>query len=118
MNNILNDFGKVFIRDVRDRTIEDIDSLISGKYKTQKAINLSKFFSSLDSSTKLFFNEMIPIIVDYCLNNTLEMFEQNEDIELLMKNQNINLISDGLAGELYTEDGWIQRFSQQRYKED
>ena len=115
MNNVLNDFGKIFIRDVRDRTIEDIDSLISGKYKTQKSINLSNIFSSLDSSSKSFFNEIIPIIVDYCLNNMLEMFEQNEDIELIMKNQDLTSISDGLAGELYTEDGWIQKFSNQRY---
>ena len=47
----------------------------------------------------------------------LEMFEQHDDIELNMSNENLNQISDGLAGELYTEDGWIQKFSKQRYEE-
>lgn len=25
--------------------------------------------------------------------------------------------SDGLSGDLYTEDGWIQKYSSQRYEE-
>ena len=115
MNNVLTDFGKIFIRDVRDRSIEDIDNLVSGQFKTQKSRNLSNTFYSLNSSAQSFLNEMIPIIIDYTLNNMLELFEQNEDIQLIMKNQNITSTSDGLAGELYTEDGWIQKFSNQRY---
>lgn len=34
----------------------------------------------------------------------------------LLKKQGINLNeeSDGLSGELYTEDGWIQKYTSQR----
>ena len=45
------------------------------------------------------------------------MIEEHEDIDVQVKKQNISDISDGLAGELYTEDGWIQRFTKQRYEE-
>ena len=43
--------------------------------------------------------------------------EEHEEIELTVKGRNLNEISDGLAGELYTEDGWIQKYTKQRYEE-
>lgn len=54
---------------------------------------------------------LIPEIVDVSLHNMLFMIEENDDIELLFENENLKEISDGLAGELYTEDGWIDKFS-------
>lgn len=45
------------------------------------------------------------------------MFEDNMEIEVRVENECISEISDGLAGELYTEDGWIQKFSKQRHEE-
>ncbi len=38
MNEALNEFGKTFIKEVRDRTIHDVDSLISGAYKSEDAL--------------------------------------------------------------------------------
>lgn len=43
------------------------------------------------------------------------MFEQNEELELKCNDKNLVQESDGLAGELYTEDGWIQKYTNQRY---
>lgn len=117
MNKTLNEFGKTFIEDVRDRTIYDVDSLISGLYRSEDALKVSKSFSFLDSTGKKFVETFIPMVVDYCLNNILEMFEQHEEIELRIAGQNLNQISDGLAGELYSEDGWIKKYSKQRYIE-
>lgn len=54
-------------------------------------------------------------IVDTTLHHLLWTVEQEDLIEFTFKEDdqivNINEISDGLAGELYTEDGWISRFS-------
>jgi hypothetical protein len=54
-------------------------------------------------------------MVDQALHNTLFMFEQNTDWKISNEKQGIsslNNLSDGLAGELYTEDGWIHQFSE------
>ncbi|MDE6209993.1 MAG: hypothetical protein K2M73_10030 [Lachnospiraceae bacterium] len=48
------------------------------------------------------------------LDSFLFMVEQHEDICLLYDNINLNEESDGLSGELYTEDGWIEKYSSQR----
>jgi hypothetical protein len=51
------------------------------------------------------------------------MLEQHEDeVDLLFSEdedsgkENIRELSDGLSGEIYTEDGWIAKYS--NYKEN
>lgn len=43
--------------------------------------------------------------------NFLFLFEEDDKKEILVSGKNITEISDGLSGELFTEDGWISRFS-------
>lgn len=45
------------------------------------------------------------------------MFEEHSDIDVIVCNSDIVEDSDGLAGELYTTDGWIHKFSKERYEE-
>lgn len=45
------------------------------------------------------------------------LIEQNDDIKVMVGDNDIKEDSDGLEGELYTEDGWINRFSKERYEE-
>lgn len=42
------------------------------------------------------------------------MFETSDDFLILSNDKNLAEISDGLCGELYTDDGWIGRFSQHK----
>lgn len=48
------------------------------------------------------------------IDNMLCMLEDNEDFALIKDGENIAELSDGLSGELYTEDGWISKYSEQR----
>jgi hypothetical protein len=114
----LDEFGKIFISEVRDRSIEDVDMSISGTYRSKRAIELTQQFSSLDKNSKEFIKRIIPFAIDYCLNNFLEMFEEHEELLLGMEGKDLCKISDGLSGELYTEDGWIQKYTTQRYEEN
>ena len=54
---------------------------------------------------------MIPEIVDFSLDSMLFMFEGHPDLQLVFQGVDLKEVSDGLSGELYTEDGWIQKFS-------
>lgn len=51
------------------------------------------------------------------MHNMLFMIEEHEEIELLYKEENIAEKSDGLSGELYTEDGWIEKYSKKLYED-
>lgn len=50
-------------------------------------------------------------IIDATLGSLLAQLEWDEDIEILCRGRSIRHDSDGLPGELYTDDGWIRRFS-------
>lgn len=110
-NDKLDDLGSTIIKMVRDRSIDKFDKICSGTLRSRRAIELNELLSSFDEQQK----EIIKILVEECVDNTifnfLFMFEEDEDKELLVSGVNANDISDGLSGELFTEDGWIARFS-------
>lgn len=117
MSNILNEFGKIFINEVRDRTIRVYDKRIDGKMKDACSQELYSEVYKLNDSQRQLLEKIIPQVVDLCIHNMMCMFEEHEDMELRISGENISDISDGLSGELYTEDGWIQKYSKQRYEE-
>jgi len=52
------------------------------------------------------------------LHHLLWTFEQNEHIRIAVdlpdeRVESLNAISDGLPGELYSDEGWIARFSKE-----
>lgn len=64
---------------------------------------------------------LVPKMVDAGLYNLFAMIEEHHNLNVEVTSNgergNIRHLSDGLAGELYTEDGWISRFSKERYEE-
>ena len=42
----------------------------------------------------------------------LFMIEGDPELQLIFQGVDLKEVSDGLSGELYTEDGWIQKFSE------
>lgn len=117
MNDIMDYFGKTLMEEVRDRTIRVFDLKIKGNMKDEDSQRLYKRIEKLSNEQFNLIEEIIPQIVDLSLHNMLCMVEENPSIVVQIENENIIEFSDGLAGELYTEDGWIQRFSKQRYEE-
>ncbi len=110
---LLDVFGEILIKRVRDEAIEQWEKTIHGELKSEESQRLYKQISSSGQSE--LFNDLVPKIVDTTLHHLLWTFEQNELIDIVAngdsKQISIKEISDGLAGELYTEDGWISRFS-------
>lgn len=111
---LLDVFGEILMKRVRDEAIEQWEKTIQGELKSQECQRLHNLISSSGQSEM--FNDLVPKIVDTTLHHLLWTFEQNELIDINVANGDskqisIKEISDGLAGELYTEDGWISRFS-------
>ena len=115
MDNCLNEFGEVLIKEVRDRTIRLFDKKLQGVMKDKDSQLLFEQVNKLSEEQKLLINKIIPQIVDLSLHNMLCMFEGNNEFQIVIDRENIAEISDGLSGELYTSDGWIEKFSEQRY---
>ncbi len=119
----LEGFGKILMSEVRDESIEQYEMIVAGKLKSPRALAQHKKLSTFNSEQKCVIRDTVVDTVDGVLHFFLWMLEQHEDdIDLNFgecnpaQKENIRDISDGLAGELYTEDGWIAKFSS--YKEN
>jgi hypothetical protein len=111
---VFEDFGHSLIKYARDWSIRDLDADIIGKGRTPE----SKYFSKLPHETKEALRKLVPVAVDTTVAYFIFLFEENPDLDLVavLPEGLISLteVSDGLNGELYGDDGWIARFSEQR----
>ena len=111
MENILDEFGKILIKEVRDNVIDAMNERIDGERKGITAQLIQKKIAILNNEQIEILKWLIPEIVDFSLDSMLFMFEGHPDLQLVFQGVDLKEVSDGLSGELYTEDGWIQKFS-------
>ncbi len=109
-------FGKEIIDNLRDRSIEEYLSIKNGNMKSIDAQDVFRLYNSIDISDQGKVDAVILNIIDRVLHNALLLFEQSSLFTIVEKQvidveEDITEMSDGLSGELYSEDGWIERLS-------
>jgi|WetSurMetagenome_2_1015567.scaffolds.fasta_scaffold1118757_2 hypothetical protein len=117
----LDAFGLLLMRRVRDEAILDWDMILDGRMKSPRAQRIRQDLAVLDERALSLISALVPRIVDTTLHHLLWILEQEKSLRLEIKTDNetteVSSLSDGLPGELYSSDGWIARFSQQRHEE-
>ena len=115
---LLEEFGKILMNDVRDWVILINEQTSSGEMGGKGSNIWYEQIETLTDDQKGLLLSFAKRSVDYTLHHFLWMLQQHENLKLIIKNEetgeevNLEKISDGLCGELYTEEGWIERFSQ------
>jgi len=109
-------FGKEFIEQLRDVSIEEYLAIKNGEMKSEDAKQVFQSYSLMDKSSQVLADKIILNIIDRVLHNTLWMFERSNDFTICEKKfvdpeNDVVEMSDGLAGELYSDEGWIEKFS-------
>ncbi len=109
-------FGEYLIKRVRDEAIDDWERISSGKMKDKESQEIFQVLKSFNAEQLEFITNLFPKVIDTTLHHLLWSLEQEEINVIIQSGENEELInirevSDGLAGELYTEDGWISRYS-------
>ena len=100
---------------VRDETISDWAMIADGRMKGERADRLRTIINSLSGGS----NDLallVPEIVDSVLHHVLRWMEEEDNFRIVgdVSGQVVDDLaeeSDGFAGELYTDQGWIARFS-------
>ena len=111
--NALNEFGEIFMNETRDVTINSMNKKIDGTMQSASAKEIQEKIIDFTDEQKEILKFIVAQTVDTALDSFLFMLEQHEEISLLYDDVNLNEESDGLSGELYTEDGWIEKYSAQ-----
>jgi hypothetical protein len=114
---VLDGFGEAFIHRVRDATLAETDDILIGRGRPEWKQELhATLIGSMDLQQRLLVRHVVAIAVDTAMHNLLWMIESTPELRLEAvgpDDQRHDLVaaSDGLSGELWTEDGWIARFS-------
>lgn len=111
---ILEEFGEVLMKSVREWVISNFERDLAGASK-----QTPKFFETLSVEQKDEIRTLVYETIDSTIHHFLFMLEhdtEDDHFDLIYKENEINClslrdISDGLGGEPYTEEGWIQKFS-------
>ncbi|MDQ2180872.1 hypothetical protein [Marinifilum sp. D714] len=119
----LDEFGKKLIQEVRDLTTEEYISIKSGQMKSSEAQILFELISGLNSNQQSTLDSIVGEVIDRALHNTLRMFESSESMTVADKEKielscDIVESSDGLSGELYGDNGWFVKYSNNYLKRD
>ncbi len=115
----LDEFGKMLMTQVYDHVCYGLEALFFGVIKTPSARPMMDRYRGLDANGQ----EVVRIYSEEAaiamMAELLNLFFAT-DMPLLFTTSSgdvvdIQKLSDGLVGELYTEHGWIARFS--KYKD-
>jgi len=112
---LLNNFGQCLMTSVRTPAIHEMHKMIRGEMKGQTGRLFSELFKDFDQDKLSIIDQATELAIDTVLHKLL--FTADTDrFRIMFRSTGVEYIniadaSDGLAGELYTEDGWIERFS-------
>jgi hypothetical protein len=112
----LDRFGKLLMAKVRDDIREDIEMTIDGRMKDRDSAEIRMLLAQHKDSLPVI-QMLLAYAVDSTIQKMLYMFEEMPDsLHLTIGGEpessvDLNSISDGLAGELYGEKGWIAKYS-------
>ena len=116
----LEKFGEVLIQKVRDEAIEQWDRTLDGTSTAPALKKVRDALSPLSAAQNVELKKIVSQVVDTTIHHLLWTLEQDSFITVQVKLKtgtvdNISSVSDGLAGELYSDDGWIRKYSRERY---
>ena len=116
MNKELDKFGQFLMKNFRDNAIYKINSLFEGHSKAPAYQKLQNSLKPIKDEEKEIIKKAFIISLDSGLHDFLfslqESTDNKEGIEVLVNGTNIASQSDGLQGELFTEDGWLSKYSE------
>ena len=100
---------------LRDRAIEHHDLLAKGHWKAPSLQRLQRDLNALNKKQLSIVRRCVVSAVDAGIHDFLfalqELAESEDDIQVLVQGENIGKTSDGLHGELFSDEGWYARFS-------
>ena len=110
-------FGEEFIKVCRDRSFKEYLMLKSGDLKSEQAKYIYDLIASFSSSDKAKIDKIVTEVINRVVHNCMRLFDESKGFAISEKNKvdpgdDLAYLSDGLAGELYGENGWISKYSE------
>lgn len=114
MTKPLDRLGKLVMQRLRDEPFEFFEQLTQGHWKAPSLQGLQRDVRSLSPEQLEIVRRCVRSTVDEGIHDFLFALQEaceKETLELRIQGKNVLDLTDGLHGELFTEDGWQARFS-------
>lgn len=116
MKEPLDKFGEFFVRNTRDKMLSDLEMLFRGAWKAPTMQALQTKLAGFTDAQKAVIRESADHMITTGMHDLLfalqEEADANGSIRVLVDGTEVAKLSDGMHGEIFTEDGWIARFSE------
>jgi hypothetical protein len=116
MKEVLDEFGAALVA-ARDEAIGVVDRFLAGEDPSDRGMTLrERLGGGISPEAARTYRAIAIDAIDETLHQVLWLFERSEQFDITARLESGEILSlrdasDGLAGELYTEDGWLARFS-------
>lgn len=111
----LDIFGAFMMRNLRDRGVDHIDGLLAGSWKAPSVKKLQRDLRSLSGVQKDLVRRAFVESLDSAIHDFLFALQEQSDgggpVRVRVRGKDVGSLSDGLQGELFTDEGWYARFS-------
>ena len=116
--NRLDTFGKFLVENLRDKGINYAEKLLNNQWKAPALQDIQSGLSGFSVGQKEIVKKAVVATIDAAIHDFLfaiqELADDDNAIQILVDGHNIVELSDGIHGEVYSEDGWYAKFS--KYK--
>jgi hypothetical protein len=110
----LDTFGKMIMEKLRDEAISFVEGLVRGHWKAPALKKLQRDIKKLDEQQVEVLRRTVRAATDAAVHSLLFALQeagQDGTLEIRINGKNLAELTDGLQGELFTENGWQARFS-------
>jgi hypothetical protein len=108
-------FGKFFVENLRDKSLDYLQFMFDGKWKAPELQPLQGKVSNISPDLRQTIYELTESVLTNAMHDLLFAFQEAHDakigIEIIVDGKPIAEQSDGLHGEIFGKEGWIVRFS-------
>ena len=111
----LDKFGRFLMEHFRDHAIDDVDTLLAAGWKAPGVQALQTELVGFTEEQRAVVRRCLITCVDGAIHAFLfklqERSDFEDDLQVLVDGKNVAILSDGIHGEPFGEEGWQARFS-------
>lgn len=108
---LLDEFGKFLMENLRDKSIQFAEKLIDEKWNAPDLQEIQQKISTFSDEDKKLILSFIIGSIDNGIHDFLFALQEQTKIKIQFDDINIENLSDGLHGEIFTREGWRHKFS-------
>ena len=110
--NELDLFGKLIAEDLRDSILDRYNDLESSWIASKEAKQLSERLRNLLPNERETVRAVVNDVVVAGIHEFLVAIQEGRHaVQITVEDVNVSEVSDGLPGEIFSEDGWFAKFS-------